>query len=521
MTQLDKEKNMLRLRVLSQPRRVKQMLVAVVDVALALLALWLAFAFRTENLHWPRGAQWMPYVASPLLALPVFVRNGLYRAVFRYSGMAAMAALTKAVLIYAVLFAGVLWLWVPAGVPRSVALLQPLLLLLLAGGVRALARQWLSAVPKAAGGSASPKRLVIYGAGGAGVQTAMALSRAHEFELVAFVDDSPVVQGRSINGTPVWSPSSLAGLVKEQGVTELLLAMPSISRERRLHILAGVQKLPLHVRSVPAMVDLAQGKFAVSDIKELDIEDLLGRESVDPAEIDLPQVIEGQVVLVTGAGGSIGSELCRQVLALGPQALVLVEHSEFSLYAIHRELEAMRSVLDVPTVLHPVLCNVQNESKVLGVFKTHRPHLVYHAAAYKHVPLVEHNPAEGVANNFHRQSGAPHQCDGGQQTLVGVGAAGFGADQIARRGRRCQAHAARVRFDDHVVAHLIHQPHHVFDGEVWQCAGQQRQCGAFVSRTNCQWWAHHADRCKGNALFHDHSRGGAFGHAGGGDGARW
>ncbi len=390
---------MIRTRVLSLPRRAKQGVVGVVDVCLAALALWLAFAFRTETVQWPQLSHGWVYVLAAGLSVPVFVRNGLYRAVFRYSGMAAMLALAKSVGTYAVLFAAVLWLWAPVGVPRSVGLLQPVFFLLLAGGVRVLARQWLSAQSASMRSREPVKRLVIYGAGAAGVQIAMALSRAHEFELAAFADDDQAVQGRSINGVNVYSPLELPELIKSQGVTDLLLAMPSISRERRLEILNQLEKLPVHVRSLPALADLAHGKIAVSDIKELDIEDLLGRATVDPDPGLLPHAIAGQTVLVTGAGGSIGGELCRQILSLAPDKLVLLEHSEFGLYAIHRELEQLRERMGVAVVLCPVLCNVQNETKVMEVFKNHRPSLVYHAAAYKHVPLVECNPAEGVANN--------------------------------------------------------------------------------------------------------------------------
>ena len=391
---------MLRSKLLRQSRLRKQAIVGILDTVLAVLATWLAFTLRLDAPHWPQGDAWGVYALSPLLALPLFVRHGLYRAVFRYSGMAALQALVQSILLYGVLFALALLVWQPQGVPRSVSVLQPLLLLLLAGGVRVFARHWLSAQ------SAAQKeqtrhlgRLLIYGAGAAGVQMAVALSRTHEFDLVGFVDDDASVQGRNINGLHVYPPQALPTVVHDKMVSDLLLAMPSISRQRRVEILARLTKLPVHVRSLPALTDVAQGKVSSSDIRELDIEDLLGRSAVDPDPLLLTNALPGKVILVTGAGGSIGSELCRQILAHGPESLVLVEHSEFALYAIHRELEAMRLKLDVTTILHPVLCNVQNELKVLEVFKTFYPNRVYHAAAYKHVPLVEHNPAEGVANN--------------------------------------------------------------------------------------------------------------------------
>lgn len=391
---------MLRGWMLALPRRQKQCLVVAVDVVLVLAAVWLAFSFRLENPHMPVGVQWWVYGLSPVLAVPIFSKMGLYRAVFRYTGMAAMVTLGRAVAWYALLFVGLLMVAALPTVPRSVLLLQPLVVLMLVGGVRAVARHWLSGLSgQQRVDTHHLGRLVIYGAGTAGVQIAMALSRSHEFDIVAFVDDDASVQGRTINGLNVFAPHELPELVKNRNVTDLLLAMPSISRVRRAEVLHAMQPLPVHVRSLPALSDLAQGRVSVSDIKELDIEDLLGRNSVDPDPMLLVEALPGKVVLVTGAGGSIGSELCRQILAHQPASLVLLEHSEFALYRIHRELEQMRGVKRLTTVITPVLCNVQNEYKVLATFKTHRPEIVYHAAAYKHVPLVEHNPAEGVANN--------------------------------------------------------------------------------------------------------------------------
>ena len=384
-------------RVMAWPRLGKQLTVMVMDVALALFATWVAFTLRLDTPHWPVGAQWYVYVFAPALALPVFVRFGLYRAIFRYTGLAALMTITQAVLLYGVaLFAILLWQrWL--GVPRTIGLLQPIIFLLLVGGSRALARFWLADI----GGRriASEGRLLIYGAGAAGVQTAAAIANAHQFVLVGFVDDDAAKSGRSINGVTVHRPDRIADLVERRGVTDILLALPSASRGRRNEIIASLRSLPVHIRSLPGMSDLASGRVTVRDFNELDIEDLLGRYAVAADPTVLARNIAGHVILVTGAGGSIGSELCRQILRERPRQLILLDHNEFGLYSIHQELLALCAVMHPPVAIVPLLGSVSNIRRLQEVCVSYRPHCVYHAAAYKHVPMVESNPSEGMANN--------------------------------------------------------------------------------------------------------------------------
>ena len=384
-------------RVMAWPRLGKQLTVMVMDVALALFATWVAFTLRLDTPHWPAGAQWYVYVLAPALALPVFVRFGLYRAIFRYTGLAALMTITQAVLLYGVaLFAILLWQrWL--GVPRTIGLLQPIIFLLLVGGSRALARFWLADI----GGRriASEGRLLIYGAGAAGVQTAAAIANAHQFVLVGFVDDDAAKSGRSINGVTVHRPDRITDLVERRGVTDILLALPSASRGRRNEIIASLRSLPVHIRSLPGMSDLASGRVTVRDFNELDIEDLLGRDAVAADPTVLARNIAGHVILVTGAGGSIGSELCRQILRERPRQLILLDHNEFGLYSIHQELLALCAVMHPPVAIVPLLGSVSNMRRLQEVCVSYRPHCVYHAAAYKHVPMVESNPSEGMANN--------------------------------------------------------------------------------------------------------------------------
>lgn len=384
----------MRQRILSWSRSVKRLVVVTMDVALSLIATWLAFSLRLDSPHWPDASQLRVYVLAPVLAVPVFIRLGLYRAIFRYSGQAALLTMAKAVGIYGVLLTlALLWLrW--DGVPRSLGVLQPLLFLLLAGTSRALARFWLAG--RAPTGQA---RFLIYGAGMAGAQTAAALRLGGQYKLVGFVDDDPSKAGHSINDVRVYPGHELANLVARLGVTDILLALPSVGREQRNRIIQRVGHLPVHIRTLPGMADLASGRVTVQDFRELDIEDLLGRDPVTPDAALLARDLAGQVVLVTGAGGSIGSELCRQIAEQRPSRLLLLDHSEYALYAIHQELESTCRSRAPEVELVPLLGSVNNEARLREICLHHRPHTVYHAAAYKHVPLVEANPVEGIRNN--------------------------------------------------------------------------------------------------------------------------
>jgi len=248
--------------------------------------------------------------------------------------------------------------------------------------------------------SARPK-VFIYGAGTAGRQLAAAMANNHEMQVVGFLDDDDRLHGQVLNGQPIYNPTDLDNLATTLNIRDVLLAMPSLSRHRRNEILNQIRSAYVAVQTLPSVTDLAQGKVSISDLRELDIDDLLGREPVAPNHILLTKNIIGKVVLVTGAGGSIGSELSRQILAVNPAKLLLIEQSEFALYAIHQELEEKRAGLEAATlpVLVPLLASVQDDDRMREIMSTWHPDTVYHAAAYKHVPLVEHNPAAGIKNN--------------------------------------------------------------------------------------------------------------------------
>jgi FlaA1/EpsC-like NDP-sugar epimerase len=387
----------MRSRILHWPQPAKRLVVLALDFVLALAATWIAFTLRFDTPNVPEGNQWIMYALAPMLALPVFVRFGLYRAIFRYTGMATLGATAKAVAVYGVL----LWFAVMAfqwkgfiGLPRTVALSQPVLFGLLVGSSRIFAKLLLTGR-----GRRPDRRLLIYGAGSAGVQTAAAIASTRQFTMLGFVDDDPAKIGRTINDSRVYASADVPDLVDRLGVTDILLAIPSATRRRRKEIIEQLYALPVHMRTLPGLEDLASGRVTVSDFLELDIEDLLGREPIAPNHELLARNCADKVVLVTGAGGSIGSELCRQVLRERPRRLLLLDHNEYGLYAIHEELAATAGKQKSQTEIVALLGNVRNYARLAQVCRRWRPDTIYHAAAYKHVPLVEHNPAEGVANN--------------------------------------------------------------------------------------------------------------------------
>ena len=386
--------------LLALPRTLKRFLALGMDASLCVLTVWLAYYLRLgEWVRLSNDAEWMPIWAilgSLALALPIFVVSGLYRAIFRYAGWQALMTVTKAILVYALMYAAIFTAIGVPGVPRTVGLIQPILLLLAVGASRALARYWLGDMYQGIVRSMSLPKVLIYGAGSAGRQLAAALANSHEMRVAGYLDDDPRLQGSVMNGLMIHAPGDLPGLVESLQIHDVLLAIPSASRQRRNEILQQLLNVHVSVRTLPGVAELAQGRVHVSDLHELDIDDLLGRDAVIPDAGLLEKNIRGKSVLVTGAGGSIGSELCRQVLGIGPRVLLLVEQSEFALYQIHQELQ----IITPPGMeLVPLLGSVCDERRMRDIMAAWRPDTIYHAAAYKHVPLVEHNQVEGIRNN--------------------------------------------------------------------------------------------------------------------------
>lgn len=400
---------LLRQCLLHLSRRQKRVLQLAVDVLLIWLALWLSFAVRMGDLDAARpfsGHGWL-FLLAPAIALPIFIRLGMYRAVMRYVGNDALVTIAKAVTLSAlVLSLAVYWYRGPTAlVPRSMVFNYWWLSLLLLGGLRLTMRQffigdWFEPIARRRDVESGTSKVAIYGAGAAGNQLVAALRLGKAMRPAAFIDDDSGIATRTIAGLRVYTPKHIQQMIDETGVTEVLLAMPSIPRTRRREILEALEPYALHVRSIPGFMDLASGRVKVEDLQEVDIADLLGRDAVPPRQDLFERCIKNQVVLVTGAGGSIGSELCRQILASGARKLLLFEHSEFNLYSIHGELQQRIERESLPIKLVPILGSIRNFERLFDILQTWRVNTVYHAAAYKHVPMVEHKVAEGVLNNL-------------------------------------------------------------------------------------------------------------------------
>ncbi len=384
-------------QVLDWPRPVKRLVVIAVDAVLALLATWGAYSLRYETLHWPQSGEWWVYLLGPLLAVPIFVRFGLYRAIFRYTGLDVLFATGQAIALYALLRIVILYWQKWPVFPLTLGVLQPIIFFMLVAGSRVLARYWLAGI--SLGRQHHQGRMLIFGAGAAGVQTSLAMAVTGHLKLLGFVDEDPVKIGQTINGVPVFSAVDVPAVVKDLGITDILLAIPSASRDRRNKIIQGLRALPVHTRTLPGLVDLTSGRVTVKDFRELDVEDLLGRAAVTPQADLLACSLFNQTILVSGAAGSIGSELCRQILQERPRRLLLLDHNEFGLYTLHRELQAWCEAQASDIELVPLLASVANRRRLDWICATYQPDTVYHAAAYKHVPMVECNPSEGVFNN--------------------------------------------------------------------------------------------------------------------------
>lgn len=394
----------------SRPR--KALILIGADVVFAVLALWSAFSLRWGVLFVPRNIEWTLIAITPVLAVPIFIRLGLYRAIIRYIEMRALWTIVQAVTIYAGAFAVIYFLpfiFYESGIrnlPRTVPILNWLVMILLVGSSRFFARWWLGDTYTRLGGGHSfalepKKKVLIYGAGSGGVQLASALALGREFEPVAFIDDDPSLHRHKIHGLKIYPFSALSYLIDRYEVASVLLAIPSAKRARQSELIRMLEPYALHVLSMPGVSEIAEGKITFDTLREVGIEDLLGRDPVTPDPGLLHANITGKTVMVTGAGGSIGSELCRQIIALKPSALVLFELCEYALYAIEQELQLLASRLgtDEKTPVYAILGSVTDAPHLGKVCETFRVKTIYHAAAYKHVPIVEHNPVAAILNN--------------------------------------------------------------------------------------------------------------------------
>ncbi len=370
----------------------------VTDFILVLFSVELAFFLRLGVYDWS-GVRWRDIetaLVAAAIALPVLWLFGCYRQVFRYFEWDSVRRIFSATLLYGAIFGTLVMIAHYPGVPRTVGLIHPPLLLIAIVASRIGASRLMRGVPPERG---SRLPVIIYGAGDAGRQLDLAISTSREMEVVALVDDDSRLHGRLINGKRVLPPAALPQAIERHKVVKVMLALPSASHRRRREILDDLVGLEVDVQTLPGIADLASGRVSINDLRKIDILDLLGRDIAEPDPELMERHIRGKVVLVTGAGGSIGSELCRQILALRPASLVMVEHSEFALYQIEQELAALRTLHGYQAELFPLLASVCDQRRMADIVAGFRPDTIYHAAAYKHVPLVEQNSIEGVRNN--------------------------------------------------------------------------------------------------------------------------
>lgn len=377
----------------------KRIFIMLLDFLLIPIAVWVSFALRLGTWEPPlNDGAWMLMLA-PIIMLPIFIHLGLYRAVIRFIGgqqavMAVLKGITLSTMILALI--AVLANW--DGIPRSIFLIYWGTSFIFIGGSRYLIR-----LIYAYHYSKSEKlHIAIYGAGEAGIQLANALARNSDYRAVAYIDDNPTLNKAIIQGLQVYKPTQLLSLVEKMQVSQVFLAMPSLTKIRKSEILQFLEPFPLHVLTIPNMSELISGERRIDEVREIEVDELLGRDPVEPDQELLSICIENKVVMVTGAGGSIGSELCRQIIQLKPSKLVLFESSEFALYSIENELitllQTQLSTFNKECLI-PVLGTVQNQYRLEDIIQQYKVNTLYHAAAYKHVPLVEHNPIEGILNN--------------------------------------------------------------------------------------------------------------------------
>jgi FlaA1/EpsC-like NDP-sugar epimerase len=376
------------------PRRLKRLISVCTDCVMIPLALWTAISLKAGQ---PESSlsDWPAFLLVIAVSIPIFIRAGLYRAVIRFLGHKAIFAVALSVAVSAVVVGlGGMLLQIPV-LTWSVVAIYSVVALLYVAGSRFVVRYYLLRrylMPTVA-------RVAIYGAGEAGAHLSNLLLTTRAFDPVIFIDDNKGLRGRFVNGIKVHLPDSLASLIKTNGIDRILLAVPSLNRRRRREILTQLEPLGIHVQSVPDIEQLVTGKANLADLREVDVADLLGRDAVPPKEGLIDACIRERVVMVTGAGGSIGSELCRQIIGLHPRRLVLFEMSELALYNIERELRALAEKNAMQIELVALIGNAHDRFRLRDIFTAYRVQTVYHAAAYKHVPIVEQNVVAGINNN--------------------------------------------------------------------------------------------------------------------------
>ncbi len=390
--------------LLNLPKFIKRGLVIFNDIVLCFFSVWFSFYLRVgQFLEFKNEVLWAIYV-SIFLALPIFIIFKLYHIIFRHSGLEIISYLIVPFLLYFLLYFSIIVIYGIPGVPRTIGIIQPFLFFFTFIASRLIVAYFLIGQFKNRKIEKNKFKALIYGAGNSGRQLLSSLNKSSEIKVVGFLDDDKQLIGRILDGIRIHSALELKHISIKKQVSHILLAIPSASRSERAKIIKKIEqdKLNLVIKTLPSLLDIVEGKVAISDIRDLDIEDILGREQVEPHKNLLEKNIFKCDVLVTGAGGSIGQELCKQVLQLQPKKIILLDNNEFALYLIHSEIEKLKSNLKNYSKIEiiPLLGSVQDKNFMSTIMFNYKPDTVYHAAAYKHVPLVEYNLIEGIKNNL-------------------------------------------------------------------------------------------------------------------------
>ncbi len=382
-------------------RLYKRLLVISFDALLCIVAVWIAYSLRLGVwILWSDGVVFFT-VAALLVWFPVFYFCGVYRVIFRFAGAGTIYAIAKAVAAFALPVVVLFGFYTIPGVPRTIALLHPILFFGLLVTSRIIMRYLLVDILSSHNYSGEQRNVLIYGAGSAGQQLASSMRTEPAMRLVGFVDDDHNVVGQRLNGQPVLPSTDLEDIIAREAVNDVLLAFPSVKRSAQKKIIERLSKLEVQVKILPSLSGIIDGTVTVDDLRAISIEDLLGRAAVEPDRNLMEQAVSGKTVVVTGAGGSIGSELCRQIAAYQPERLILAEASEIALYSIDQALRDLQEGLEHPEFeIVPMLVNVVEREQISRLFRKWKPQIIFHSAAYKHVPLVEANPLSGIRNNI-------------------------------------------------------------------------------------------------------------------------
>jgi len=383
--------------LLNQPRFVKTSIAFSIDLALCVFSIWISYYLRLGYFVSLSDRGLNALILSILISFPLFFIFDLYKSIFRYSGLYTISSVSKAIVIYGVIYSSLIVFFRIDGIPRTIGLIQPLVLWTLIISWRIICKNLLFKFISNRNFNNNISNALVYGAGIAGRQLVRAINESPEIKINGFLDDDPKQQGCYIDGKRIFSPTELEYLIKQKNINLILLALPSIPISQRSKIVLNLSNYKIAVRTIPSISDLAKGKSLITDLIDLNIDDLLGRIVVEPNKELMSKNIFSKTILVTGAGGSIGSELCRQIIKYRPKNILLVEISEYALYKIHSELEALNK--DSINLI-PLLASIQDQKRIKEIISIWRPSTIYHAAAYKHVPLVEHNLIEGLKNNL-------------------------------------------------------------------------------------------------------------------------